>query len=43
MLSPLRLRFTAGEITESYGTGVQQQPELNIGEGTMPDDWQNTP
>jgi hypothetical protein len=26
------------EITESYGTGVQQQPELNIGQGTMPDE-----
>ena len=24
------------EITESYGTGVQPQPEVNIGEGTMP-------
>ena len=23
------------EITESYGTGVHPQPELNIGEGTM--------
>lgn len=26
------------EITESYGTGVQPQPELNIGQGTMPDE-----
>jgi len=25
------------EITESYGTGVQEQPETNIGEGTMPE------
>ncbi len=24
------------EITESYGTGVHPQPELNVGEGTMP-------
>lgn len=24
------------EITESYGTGAQQDPEVNIGEGTMP-------
>ncbi len=26
------------EITESYGTGVHPQPEINIGEGTMPDE-----
>lgn len=24
------------EITESYGTGVKDEPETNIGEGTMP-------
>ena len=24
------------DITESYGTGVQDEPETNIGEGTMP-------
>ncbi len=26
------------EITESYGTGVQSQPEHNIGQGTIPDE-----
>jgi hypothetical protein len=26
------------EITESYGTGVQPQPELNVGQGSMPDE-----
>lgn len=25
------------EITQSYGTGLQEQPEVNIGEGTMPE------
>jgi len=25
------------EITQSYGTGLQEQPELNIGEGTIPE------
>lgn len=24
------------DITESYGTGVQDEPEMNVGEGTMP-------
>lgn len=24
------------EITQSYGTGLQDQPEVNIGEGTIP-------
>lgn len=26
------------EITQTYGTGVQEQPETNIGEGTIPDE-----